>query len=59
MSIGRHTYWLIVYLPDGEAITPPEDRRLALRFVTAEDAERYMQTRKLDKDFYLVVKVPA
>ncbi len=59
MAIGQNTFWIIVNIPDGEAMTSPKDRRVAVRFVSEEAAETWRRDQGLDPNFFIVVKVPA
>ena len=72
MSIGNHTTWIIVDLHTARAITPENDKRRALQFLTrpaAVAAHLCLTQRERDKanansgaydtGRYLVVEVPA
>ena len=72
MAIGNHTTWIIVDLRIARAVTPPEDRRRALLFLTntaAHVARDRLEAEELakanrnagayDTGRYLVVEVPA
>lgn len=59
MAIGNHTFWIIVSIPDKAALTALNDRRLALRFDSEAAASAYLTRRGLDRNFYIVVEVPA
>lgn len=72
MAIGNHTTWIIVDLHTARALTPPNDQRQALRFVTKEAAvaamQRFLATERAraercagsyDLGRYLVVELPA
>ena len=59
MSIDNHTFWVIVNIPDGDAITSPKDQRAALRFETAKAAQEYLSSHGMDRAFFMVVRVRA
>ena len=72
MSIGNHTTWIIVDLHTARAITPENDKRRALQFLTrpAAVAACMSLTQKerdkanagagsYDTGRYMVVEVPA
>ena len=60
MAIGNETFWIIVSIPDGIAVTPKYDKRRALRFWTEEMADKYMRAMEdFDSAFHVVVKVPT
>jgi len=61
MAIGQHTFWIIVSIPDGKALTSEEDKRTALRFTTREAAQSWCEHQLEDYDptFEIVVEVPA
>lgn len=58
MSIGNNTFWIIVSIPDGDALVDPKDQRRALRFTSSEGAQAYMQRLpNHDPNFEIVVRV--
>ena len=58
MAIGNNTFWIIVLIPDGDALVNPKDMRQALRFTSPEAAQRYMtQLPDHDPNFEIVVRV--
>ena len=72
MAIGNHTTWIIVDLHTARAVTPPDDRRQALRFTAKEAANAAMQrflaperaraercAESYDLGRYMVVELPA
>ena len=72
MSIGQHTTWIIVDLHTARAVTPENDQRQALRFLTwpaAVAACTPLTQKECDKananggaydtGRYMVVEVPA
>lgn len=57
---GHNTYWIIVSIPDGKALTPLNDKRAAMHFVTAEAAQAWLAKMPgHDPSFEIVVEVPA
>ena len=63
MSIGNHTFWVIVDLDTKAALTPESDHRRALQFISHEAAEtyrkglcRYRETE--DQGNLIVVRIP-
>lgn len=58
MSIDNNTFWIIVCVPDGDALVNPKNHRQALRFTSPEAAQRYMQwLPDYDPNFEIVVRV--
>lgn len=56
MSIGNHTFWIIVDLDTLAALTPESDRRRAMRFESFEAAEKYRQRYQGN---FVTIRVPA
>lgn len=61
MSLGQNTFWIIVSIIDGEAITPLNDKRIAMQFTSQEAADAYREGHEelADQSFYISVRVPA
>lgn len=59
MAIGQNTFWIVVDRTTMAAVTPPDDKRVAIRFISKEAAEAWRDKRGYDWDIYMIVKVPA
>ena len=60
MALGQNTFWIIVNIPEGVAVTPKDDKRAALRFASALAAQEFMERMDdFDPNFYVVVEVPT
>lgn len=71
MSIGQHTYWIVVDLHTEKAVTPENDWRRAYQFateayarqhqriLTKQEKEKAGRMASYDTGRYIVVKVPA
>ena len=63
MTIGNHTYWIVVDLYTQLAITPKDDKRAAYRFVSRisarDEKERQARENSEDEGRFIVVEVAA
>ena len=58
MSIGNNTFWVIICIPDGDALVDPKDQRQTLRFTSPEAAQRYMELLPdYDPAFEIIVRI--
>lgn len=58
MTIDNSTFWIVVSIPDGDALTDGKDQRQALRFTSFEAALSWVKKQpNYDPDFEIVVRV--
>ncbi len=58
MTIGHNTFWIVVSIPDGDALADGKDQRQALRFTSPEAALAWAQKQSgYDHNFWIVVRV--